>query len=205
MLFSVFAYANDEFIAEQFKTCDQIIDNPVFKSCYNYKLKSTTASLITLKAENITLPSIVKRPSFYEDKNIPEQYRTKSSDYTNSGFDRGHIQSDSSNDYSAESLKLTYAMSNITFQYPITNRQSYYEVEKQERKLTTLYELIHVLTIIHYTEKQVNGISVPSEYIKVFFNSKYEPVQCYVVPNDNKKYSLDETEKSCSLILKEYK
>ncbi len=100
-------------IEKYFKNCDQVLNNGVFKSCYNYSYKSTTASYIEL-TDRSNQTSIKERFAFYDDKNIPVQYRASSSDYTNRGRDRGHIQSDASNDYSKEVLYLTYAMSNIT-------------------------------------------------------------------------------------------
>ena len=178
-----------------FLNCDKIIDNTYFKSCYNYNYRSTTASYIELDSK-VNTNNIADRFEFYEETNIPQEYRVKSSDYTNSGFDRGHIQSDASNDYSIESRNSTYAMSNITLQYPITNRRSYLKVEKRERELLTFHNKIKSLTLIKYTDKKYKNISIPEAYYKIFYNSSF--IECYKIPNDNIRYELEQMKISCS-------
>ena len=184
-------------IEKYFKNCDQVLNNGVFKSCYNYSYKSTTASYIEL-TDRSNQTSIKERFAFYDDKNIPVQYRASSSDYTNRGRDRGHIQSDASNDYYKEVLYLTYAMSNITMQYPQTNRRSYLEVEKHERKLVHEYGNIRALTVIKYSNESINGIGIPLDYTKIFWNDNF--IECYNIKNDNKIYTLEQMRINCSVL-----
>lgn len=183
------------FYEKYFDNCDIVLDNGNFKTCYSFKYKSATSSIINLNASDIDTNNISKRPNFYEDKNIPHFFRTNTNDYTNTGFDRGHIQSDASNDYNQHALNLTYVMSNIALQYPNTNRQSYFAVEKRERELTKINGVITVLTLIKYTDNKVNGINIPSNFIKIFFNNNF--LECYNIKNDNKKYTLDEMRVKC--------
>lgn len=182
-----------------FQNCDKNLDNRYFKTCYNYSYKSATASYIKLSGDNVDKKNIKLRFDFTEDTNIPIMYRTKDSDYTNSGFDRGHIQSDASNDYSEESRNATYFMTNITMQYPQTNRRSYLAVEKRERELAVQYKNIESLTIIEYSEKSVNGIRIPQDYTKIYWNGNFK--ECYKIKNDNIVYTLDQMKIDCSTIL----
>lgn len=181
-----------------FQNCDKDLYNGYFRTCYNYQYKSTTASYIELSGDNVDKKNIKLRFDFIEDTNIPIQYRTKNLDYTNSGFDRGHIQSDASNDYSEESRNATYLMSNITMQYPQTNRRSYLAVEKRERELAVQYKNIKALTLIKYSEKSVKGIRIPEEYSKIYWNDNFK--ECYKIKNDNKIYTLEEMKTDCSLV-----
>ena len=188
-------------VEKYFQDCDktgQILDNKIFKSCYNYEYKSSTVSYIELTSVNIDSKNIKHRPAFYSDLTVPEEFRTNYNDYTGKGFDRGHIQSDASNDYSEEVLHLTYAMSNITLQYPHTNRRSYLSVEKRERELTTRYKNKNIkgLTLISYSAETINGIRVPLEYKKIFWNSEF--IECYNIKNNNIVYSLEEMKIDCS-------
>lgn len=182
-----------------FQNCDKNLDNRYFKTCYNYSYKSATASYIKLSGDNVDKKNIKLRFDFTEDTNIPIMYRTKDSDYTNSGFDRGHIQSDASNDYSEESRNATYFMTNITMQYTQTNRRSYLAVEKRERELAVQYKNIESLTIIEYSEKSVNGIRIPQDYTKIYWNGNFK--ECYKIKNDNIVYTLDQMKIDCSTIL----
>ena len=106
--------AGDIDVEKYFKYCDKPLDNGYFKTCYNYEYKSATASFIELSGVNTNEKNIKLRFDFTEDLNVPEIFRTKDSDFLNSGCDRGHIQSDASNDYSEASRNATYLMSNIT-------------------------------------------------------------------------------------------
>lgn len=181
-----------------FQNCDKDLYNGYFRTCYNYQYKSATASYIKLSGDNVDKKNIKLRFDFTEDKNIPIVYRTKDSDYTNSGFDRGHIQSDASNDYSEESRNATYFMTNITMQYPQTNRRSYLAVEKRERELSVQYKNIESLTLIEYSDKSVKGIRIPREYTKIYWNDDFK--ECYKIKNDNIVYTLDQMKIDCSVV-----
>lgn len=195
----VFCSADEININKYFEICDKLLDNGYFKTCYNYEYKSATASYIELYGENVDKKNIKERFDFTEDQNIPEIFRTKDSDFLNSGCDRGHIQSDASNDYSEDSRNATYLMSNITMQYPNTNRRSYLKVEKRERELTLKHKQIKSLTLISYSDKSIKGIRVPLEYTKIFWNNNFK--ECYIIKNDNKIYILEQMKVDCSLIL----
>ena len=84
-------------------------------------------------------------------------------------MDKGHIQSDASNDYSEPALEETYALTNSVPMYARTNRISYLYVEKRERELAKEFGLIKVLTVVEYTSQKINGMFIPKEFIKVFF------------------------------------
>lgn len=187
-------------VSNYFKNCDKDLNNGYFRTCYNYTYKSATSSYAEIDGKLVNSLNINERSSFYEDKNIPEEYRAKDSDFLNSHFDKGHIQSDASNDYSEESKKATYVLSNITMQYPNTNRRSNLAIEKRERELATIYGKIKSLTLIEYSEQSVKGIRIPSSYAKILFNADFS--ECYYLKNDNIIYTLEQMKKDCSIINK---
>lgn len=202
LLLTLYSSASEITVDNYFQNCNktgQILYNGYFKTCYNYDYKSATVSYIEIKGENVDRGNIRDRFEFYEDINIPREYQTKNSDYLNSGFDRGHIQSDASNDYSETSRNMTYVMSNITLQYPNTNRRSYFKVEKRERELASEHRNINVLTLIEYSGESIRGIRIPLKYYKIFWNNNFK--ECYIIKNDNIIYSLEQMKVDCSLIL----
>lgn len=79
--------------------CNQIIDKSVFLICYDYYNKGAKYVFYNLKGKEVNKNNIKKREDFYSENLIPIKYRTKSSDYINSGYDRGHLASDASFDY----------------------------------------------------------------------------------------------------------
>lgn len=107
----LFATSTNDFI--NISKCDQIIDKQVFQICYDYKLKGAKAVWYQLDGQLVNAVNIKDRPKFYTEKNLPVKYRSKSSDYIESGYDRGHIASDASFDYNEKALSKTYTMANI--------------------------------------------------------------------------------------------
>jgi endonuclease G len=74
--------------------------------------------------------------SFIPDATIPaSSYQVKHGDYTNTGFDRGHMCPSDDRDSTAEENKTTFLLSNIVPQAPQFNRQSWRLLEEYTRSL----------------------------------------------------------------------
>lgn len=184
------------------QNCDQILTNDgFFKSCYDYELKGTIYSYAKLDGEKINYTNLKQHPKFHTDLSIPRKFQTRTDDYTRTGFDRGHIQSDASWDWSKKSQLATYSMSNISPQFPRTNRHSYLLVEDYERLIASKLGLVESLTKIYYSKNpkrfKKSGIAIPEGFGKVYWNSKINFKRCFYIPNDNREYRLKEMEISC--------
>lgn len=186
--------------------CDQILDNKgYFTTCYNYDLKSAIY-IHTVIDGYLVDHKIKKRPKFYDDVNIPRKYRTTYSDYTRSGFDRGHSgAADASFDHSLKSQKSTYVMSNIVPQYPKTNRKTYLKVENYERLIAKQLGKVDVITINQFPKnpKRIgkSKLSVPSGFGKIFFNESKKFQKCFYIPNDDVIYDIRKLEVSCNQLV----
>lgn len=202
---------NNSFLVNKYinnENCDKILSNDgYFTTCYDYNLKGALYGYLKLYGSNVHSKNIEKRDNFYQDLNIPKEFRTLSGDYTNSGFHRGHsIANDASFDYSEESKKSTYVMSNIVPQYPKTNTKSYLSVENYERFVSVKLGEVEVLTINFYNNnpKKIgkSGVSVPDGFAKILWNNNYEFQRCFYIPNDDVVYKLADLEISCKSIIK---
>jgi endonuclease G len=200
LLFLIIMIITYSYSKESFELgCSQVIDNGYFKLCYSYKEKSTIKSLTTLYGDKVDTLNIKERYNFYSESSIPKEYRTYTENYINTGFDRGHINADANFDYSTESLKSTYSMSNITAQYPNTNRFSYLEVEKYIRDKAQEQKIITEYIEISYTDKTINNdIFIPSSFYIEIYNENTKFKECFKVPNDNIKYFLNEMRINCN-------
>ncbi len=168
-------------------TCDQIIDKQVFKICYSYKYKGALAVWYELDGNLINKNNIKNRPDFYSEKNIPIQYRAKSQDYINSGFDRGHLAPDANFDYDLKTQVKTYSMANIVPQYPTLNRKAWIKAEKYERLIASKLKTITVINLIDYSKstQQIgnNKLSVPNTFYKIIFNDEKNFKKCFKYEN----------------------
>lgn len=168
-------------------TCDQIIDKQVFKICYSYKYKGALAVWYELDGNLVNKNNIKNRPDFYNEKNIPIQYRAKSQDYINSGFDRGHLAPDANFDYDLKTQVKTYSMANIVPQYPNLNRKAWIKAEKYERLIASKLKTITVINLIDYSKstQQIgnNKLSVPNTFYKIIFNDEKNFKKCFKYEN----------------------
>lgn len=183
--------------------CDKTLNNGYFITCYNYKMKNPSAQYTLLQGNRVNSENIVKRPSFFADKQIPKKYRVEYKDYSRSGFDRGHSgANDASFDWSSKSLKTTYAMSNIIPQYPNTNRRSYLAVEKYERVVATKLGSVHAMTENFFSPSPIrigrSKVAVPKGTKKTYWNDKADFKRCFYIPNDDVSYKLKKLEVNCS-------
>ncbi|MBZ8002742.1 DNA/RNA non-specific endonuclease [Campylobacter canadensis] len=120
-----------------FKSCDKILHKNFYINCYNYKYKGTTAVIYNVFNDSINSEISSKRPKFLEDYELPKKQRVYYSDYTNSGFDRGHIANNHSFSFSPKAQLYTFYLSNIVPQLPEINRKVWLKVERRERQLAS--------------------------------------------------------------------
>ena len=84
---------------------------------------------------------------FRQDTALPSSFfRATTSDYTNSGFDRGHLCPSADRNGSSEDNANTYFMTNIAPQSPDNNQRSWASFENYLRSLTDEGFEIHIVT-----------------------------------------------------------
>lgn len=169
------------------KNCDQIIDKEVFKICYSYEHKGALAVWYELDENLVNKNNIKERPEFYSEKNIPIQYRTKSQDYINSGFDRGHLAPDANFDYDVKAQAKTYTMANIVPQNPTLNRKTWIKAEKYERFVASKLKTVTIINLVDYSKSTTqigkNNLSVPNTFYKIIFNNDKNFKKCFKYEN----------------------
>lgn len=210
MLFSSVASGTEisDFINQ--RNCDQILDKGYYQICYDYGMKGARYVGYLLHADLLKSGDIKKRPSFYPDRDIPAQYRTKSGDYTRNEFgaDRGHLASDASFDYSPEALHSVYSMANIIPQYSSINRHTWIKAERYERQVAMQLGKVWVVNgVVYGTNPQrllKSGIAYPKAFWKMLYdNQGFE--RCLYYSNDSQAVisgdKLRDHEVSCPSLL----
>jgi len=84
-------------------------------------------------------------------------------DYTNSGYDRGHMAPNADFNDTYENALKTFFIANIWPQTPNVNRVEWLKTEIETRKLASQYQLVKVIIIVdEFSQEKVGKISIPS-------------------------------------------
>jgi endonuclease G len=91
-----------------------------------------------------------RQENFHPDNTLPQGwYRINPGDYTNSGFDRGHLCPSDDRDGSIEDNKATFAMTNIFPQAPDNNRTTWKNLEDYCRNLISNGNELYIVAGIY--------------------------------------------------------
>jgi DNA/RNA endonuclease G (NUC1) len=92
-------------------------------------------------------------------------------DYTNSGFDRGHIAPNADFDDTTENATMTFFIANIWPQTPTVNRSDWLKTENETRKLALQHSGVKVIIIVdEFKTEKVKNISIPSCFKRRVYN-----------------------------------
>jgi len=175
----------EKFINEE--SCNQIIDNEFIEICYDFKLKGAKSVAYSLDGDLMNDPNIDERPSFYTEKSVDRKYRISSTDYTNSGYDKGHLAPDAAFDWSQESLSAVYTLANIIPQAPQVNRNMWSQVESYSRKKAVEFGRLEVINVIKYgtRSKRIgkHKMAVSRGFYKVLYNNDENYEECFYYAN----------------------
>jgi len=167
--------------------CDTIVDKEFFEICYSYDYKAAKSVAYRLDGDLVNETNIKERPLFYEEEALEPNKRAKYSDYTNSGYDRGHLAPDAAFDWSRESLKATYSLANIIPQVPEVNQDMWVKVEKYARDKAVELGAVNILNIVKYSSKPKHigedKIAVSKGFYKVLYNEDNGYKECYYYDN----------------------
>ena len=108
---------------------------------------------------------------FLPDPELPEP-RVTTSDYTRSGYDRGHMAPAADMKWSSRAMKESFYMSNICPQNRKLNRDDWGDLEESCRKWAEKYGTVHIAAGPIYDTKSPkrigkNRVAVPDRFFKV--------------------------------------
>lgn len=146
-----------------------------------YKLKKTTLETQKVKRQN----------NFRTDNKI-KTTSAETSDYKNSGYDRGHLLPSADRLFSKEANSETFIMSNISPQTEEFNRISWLSLEKQVRRWAIKFDSVEVITAGVLTGGLEtigqNKVSVPNYFYKIIRTYNNKNTIAFVMPNKKTKH-----------------
>ncbi len=181
----------------------ELIEHTYFTLDYNEEHEQANWVYYSLKPENIT--GEAERTNTFR---IDPKVSTKSastSDYTKSGYDRGHLCPAADMSHNETAMRESFYMSNMSPQAPSLNRGRWKSLEELVREWCKDKGELHITVggVLKDGLSQIgtNGVSVPEEYYKVIYSVSDGEMIGFVMPNqkldgDVKSYAItiDEVE-----------
>jgi len=138
---------------------------------FSYDTKTPVYTTEHLTSDHIG--DIRRTNDFKPDPSIPAEYKVTKADYTNSGYDRGHMTP--AEDFSADitAMHESFFMSNMVPQNRINNQQGWKCMESKFQKWVKLHNDLYIITgPVYLGDKKLigNGIAVPDKIFKVFID-----------------------------------
>ena len=168
-----------------FGACDIVLDKKIFNICYSVKYKAPIVITMTLDKKVFDV-NMKKRMNFKYDNEVDKNAQYSPKAFYGSGYDRGHIASDSSFDYSKDVLAETYEMTNVVAQKASFNRGSWKHLENYTRSLVIKYGKIKVTNYNYFNEKHKNNtFYYPYQMAKMIEHKNGN--ECYLFDNNDDK------------------
>lgn len=143
--------------------------------------------------------TIDREDSFHEESRLPKSMRASLSDYSGSGYDRGHLAPNANMATRSQQYD-SFSLANIAPQSPRNNRYIWRNIESATRYLTQQYGEVYTITGVAFTGKKTKQLTervlVPSHFFKAVYIPATNQAGVYYAPNDESErievISLDE-------------
>jgi len=142
---------------------------------------------------------IDREDSFHEESKLPKSARASLSDYSGSGYDRGHLAPNANMANRSQQYD-SFSLANIAPQSLRNNRYIWRNIESATRYLTQQYGEVYTITGVAFTDKKTkqlaNRVLVPSHFFKAVYIPATNQAGVYYAPNDESEridvFSIDE-------------
>ncbi len=174
---------------------DYVLDRESFAIGFSIKHRQAVWVQYRLTKAEVEAKAAKRSNRFYKDPDIPESATPK--DYTKSGYDRGHLAPAADMSYSAQAMKDSFSMANMSPQLPGFNRGVWKRLEEQIRMFTIAEEDIYVVTGVIFSDNKPekwigeSKVTVPQAYFKVIFDvTPPRKMIAFILPNESSKAGL---------------
>ena len=148
---------------------DYLIDKGIYVLSYNSE--RNLANWVAWRLDATDLGTFERTDHFRSETDLPTTfYHVKSSDYTNSGFDRGHLCPSADRTATAAANDTTFLMTNMHPQLHALNAGAWSEMETFERSLAVPGKNVYIVAgpLFPTTPSTIgHGVQVPSASYKV--------------------------------------
>lgn len=166
---------------------DNLVKHSYYCLSYNEKFEQANWVYYTLTDKMVNGGGEERSNKFKVDLLVPSG-SAKSSDYTKSGYDRGHLCPAADMGFSPTSMEESFLMSNISPQAPDFNRGIWKELETEVRRWAKKEHKIYVVTGPVFKDNKgtigTDQVLVPGYFFKIIYEETDEPkIIAFVFPN----------------------
>jgi endonuclease G len=175
-------------LPDQQKKSDMYLCRDGYLVGYNFKTKEPNWVVYRLTEKSVSA-HIKRQNNFAPDLTIPVPYRAELSDYKHSGYDRGHLAPYAAMDFSQESARQSFLLSNMAPQKAQLNRQGWARLESDVRCWAKSLKEVYVVTGVIFKNQTPckfigkNKVAVPDYFYKVIYAPKQHRAIAFVMPN----------------------
>ncbi len=204
LVVSVFSFAVD--IDYLPKPTNNLVRHTYYSLSYNEKNEEANWVYYTL-TDSMVLNGGGERSNKFKVDQLVATGSAKSSDYTKSGYDRGHLCPAADMGFNTTAMEESFLMSNVCPQAPDFNRGIWKELETEVRLWAKKEHKLYVVTgPVFKDDKGTIGqdnVVVPGYFFKIIYDESDKPkIIAFVFPNRKSDrpltdfaVSVDETEK----------
>jgi len=166
---------------------DNLVKHSYYSLSYNEKFEQANWVYYTLTDRMVNDGGEERSNKFKVDQMVSSG-SAKSSDYTKSGYDRGHLCPAADMGFSPTSMEESFLMSNISPQAPDFNRGIWKELETEVRKWAKQEHKIYVVAGPVFKDNKgaigADQVLVPGYFFKIIYEETDEPkIIAFVFPN----------------------
>ncbi len=161
----------------------------------SYNENTEQANWIYYELTSQMLNGNIKRSNRFRNDPLVSTISASSSDYTKSGFDRGHLCPAADMQFDSIAMNESFYMSNISPQNPGFNRGIWKSLEGKVRDWANTKEKLVIVTgpIFNEADQRIgqNKVRVPAYFYKILFAEEQNQMIAFILPNAASSNSLD--------------
>ena len=173
-------------------TTNSLVSHDYYSLSYAEKYEQPEWVAYELFGDNLRKENKAERHSSFKSDPKVTTGSAKPSDYTRSGYDRGHLAPAADMSFSEDAMKQSFYMSNISPQEPSFNRGIWRELEEQTRDWCLVAEHFYVVVgpVLSQRVKRRFGkgkaLAAPRAYYKVLLDLKGPDQKAigFIMPNE---------------------
>ena len=183
------------------KTDKIVISHTGFTVSYNPDTNCPSWVAWNLAKEEVELKNVPRSDKFLPDPDLLPEYRVVTSDYTGSGYDRGHMCPAADMRWSEDAMRDCFYMSNICPQIPVLNRQWWEHTEEACRRWAVSEGSVYICCgpiydpdLVPIYIRKSHSIRVPDGFFKVVLSLRpgHEKAIGFIYSNTDSRQPMED-------------